>query len=69
MSCRQLATPEEQVRQLTERLRAFTEFALAQQQWEADVLDDDGPWFDQMPEPLLQRFEEIQRLRNKALGV
>lgn len=67
MRCIQLTSPEEQIRQLTDKLRKFTDFALAHEDWEADVLDDHSPWFDQMPEELTDSFDEVQRLRNLAM--
>lgn len=50
-----------------ERLEAYRAFARAHELWEAEVLNDNGPWFDQMPEPLREKFEEVQRLRNHAV--
>jgi hypothetical protein len=41
-------------------------FLKAQESWEGAVLSDDGPWFDHMPEHLMQTFQEVQRLRNEA---
>jgi hypothetical protein len=67
--CYQLATPEEQIRQLQDRVRAFAEFALAQGDWEGMVLDDDGPWFDRMPGAARDKYDEVQRLRNRALSL
>lgn len=69
MACRQLASPEEQIRELQEKLRRFTEFAIAHELWEVMFLNDDGFWFDQMPRDILKKFEEVQRLRNQAMGV
>lgn len=69
MSCNQLASPEEQIRQLQERLKSFTIFALAHEEWEAAALNDDGPWIDNMPEDIHDKFMEVQKLRNEALGI
>jgi hypothetical protein len=69
MGCVQLSSPEERIRILTEKLRKFTDFAIAQMEWEAAVLNDDSPWFDRMPEAFMEKFEEVQRLRKEAMPI
>lgn len=54
---------------LERRLKVFTNYALAHQAWEAQVLLDESPWFDEMDDDLMVGFEKLQTLRNEALGV
>lgn len=68
MACVLLSTPEEQIRQLREQIKKFTDFALAHQEFEAAMLNDDSPWFESMPEDVHVKMEEVQSLRNQALG-
>lgn len=67
--CENLSGPGDRIRELEGRIRAFTEFALAQEEWEATILTEEDPWFDLMPEESREGFEEVQRLRNKAMGL
>jgi len=61
-------TSEERVAYLTERVRLLTAFAEAQERWEAEALLSDGDWFDEMPDKLMTGLENLQELRNQALG-
>lgn len=41
-------------------LNRFTE-------WEANLLDSDGPWFDEMPEETYEGLMELQAARNELM--
>jgi hypothetical protein len=67
VACVPLSSPEERIQELTERLKRFTEFAIAHMEWDAMVLSEDGPWIDLVPGYFWRKFEEVQRLRNLAM--
>lgn len=57
------------MRELEQRLKVFTEFAMAHREWEENVLTYGGSWCDEMIEQFKDEFEHVQTLRKRALGV
>lgn len=48
-------------------IKRLEEFAKAQEQWEADAIGHESPWFDAMPDSLMEGMMLVQKLRNEAL--
>jgi hypothetical protein len=64
--CIQLAPSDEVVRQLTEKVKRFTEYALAHGELESMIVKADGVW-DNLPDAVYRKMIEVQDLRHKAL--
>lgn len=56
---RQFATP-------TRELLLLRKFLTFQEQWEANLLESDGSWFEAMPDDLMDGLLAVQAIRNEA---